>query len=187
MQKRMSELFSYLDATRERLVETASTINPAFAAMRPRNNAWSPEQNMAHLAMVEERIAGLVARSVAWARDNGIGPESSDDSMMSSLDKFGVADAAFKLEAPAAVAPDARPIAESLASLESSRARLKQALTEGQGIDLTQVKRPHQALGELDLYQWTLFVGQHEERHRRQIEKTLSETMEQAAECAPIV
>jgi len=27
--------------------------------------------------------------------------------------------------------------------------------------------------GELDLYQWLIFVGQHEGRHRKQIERTL--------------
>ena len=187
MQQRTAELISYLDATRERLVEIVSAINPAFAAMKPRDNTWSAEQNVAHLAIVEERIAGLVTKSVAWARANGIGPETSDESIMSSLDKHGVADATFKIEAPSTVAPDERPIAESLSSLAASRARLKEALLDGDGLDLTQVRRTHQALGDLHLYQWVLFVGQHEERHRRQIEKTLGETMELAAECAPIV
>ena len=187
MQKRMVELTAYLDETRARLLETASSINPGFASIKPRANTWSAEQNMAHLTIVEERVEGLVTKSVAWAKANGIGPETSEESVMASLDRFGVADATFKFEAPPTVAPDAKPIAESLKSLTASRARLKEALREGDGIDLSQVKRTHLALGELDLYQWVLFVGQHEERHRRQIEKTLNETMELAAECAPIV
>jgi hypothetical protein len=187
MQKRVAELVTYLDQTRERLVETASGINPAFAAMKPRDNTWSAEQNMAHLAMVESRIAALITKSVAWAKENGIGPETSDESVMSSLDKYGVSDATFKIESPATVVPDSRPISESLASLAVSRAQLKQALLDGEGMDLTQVKRTHQAIGDIDVYQWALFVGQHEERHRKQIEKTLNDTMELAAECAPIV
>lgn len=31
----------------------------------------------------------------------------------------------------------------------------------------------HPLLGELDLYQWLIFVGQHEGRHKKQIERTL--------------
>jgi hypothetical protein len=37
------------------------------------------------------------------------------------------------------------------------------------------------------MYQWALFVAQHEERHRRQMERTLADVTERAAECAPIV
>jgi uncharacterized damage-inducible protein DinB len=187
MQKRTAELITYLDATRARLVETASAINPAFAAMKARENTWSVEQNVAHLAIVEDGVARLVSKSVAWAKANGIGPEVSEESMMSSLDKYGIADATFKLEAPSTVAPDARPIADSLNSLAASRGRLKEALLDGDGLDLTQVRRIHPAMGDIDVYQWVLFVAQHEERHRRQIEKTLGETVELAAECAPIV
>jgi hypothetical protein len=187
MQKRTAELFSYLDATRERLIETVAVINPAFAAMKPRENAWSAEENVAHLAITEDRVAGLVAKLVAWAKANGVGPETSDESVMSSLDEFGIADAAFKRDAPATVAPVARPIAESLSSLVASRARLKEALMSASGLDLTKVKQKHPAMGEIDLYQWVLFVGQHEERHRRQIERTLNEATELVAECAPIV
>jgi hypothetical protein len=187
MQKKMAELLEYLDATRQRLVETVADINPTFAAMKPHDNVWSVEQNMSHLAIVEAGVARLVAKSVDWAKANGIGPETSDESMMASLDEFGIADARFRRESPSGVAPDERPIADSLSSLAASRVRLKEALLVGQGLDLTLVKRPHPAMGDIDLYQWALFVAQHEERHRRQIENTLGEATELAAECAPIV
>jgi hypothetical protein len=187
MQKRTAELLSYLDETRARLVKTAADINPTFAAMKPRDNTWTVEQNMSHLAIVEEGVARLLAKSVAWARETGVGPSTPDDSMMTSLDKFGIADATFKRESPSGVAPDDRPIADSLASLALSRARLKETLLDGENLDLTQVTRPHPAMGDIDLYQWVLFIGQHEERHRRQIERTLTELTELAAECAPIV
>ncbi len=187
MQPRVAQLVSYLDVTRDRLLNTVTPLTPVVAAMKVRADTWSAEENVAHLAIVEDRVAALVSKSVAWAKANGIGPATSDASFMSSLDKFGVTDAKFKLEAPSTVAPDARPIADSLAALASSRARLKDALIDGDALDLAQVKRTHQAMGDLDLYQWALFVAQHEERHRRQIEKTLGDAMELAAECAPIV
>jgi DinB family protein len=187
MNKTTAELLSHLDTTRQALIETVSPINPAFAGMKPRDKSWSVEQNMSHLAIVEDGVARLLAKSVAWAKANGIGRDASDDSMLASLDQFGIADAKFKRESPSGVVPDERPIADSLSSLASSRVRLKDVLLDGDGLDLTKVTRPHPAMGDIDLYQWVLFVGQHEERHRRQIERTLTELTEMVAESAPIV
>ena len=84
--------------------------------------------------------------------------------------------------------PDSeKTIDDSLASLLMSRERLRDVLTENCDVDLASIKRPHPLLRDLDMYQWALFVAQHEERHRRQIERTLAEATERAAECAPIV
>ena len=188
MRQRLVDLFSYMDETRERLVATVSDINPMVAAVKPHGETWSVEENMAHLAKVEEGVARLVAKSVDWAKTNDVGRETSDESIMSSLDRYALTTAAPKLKAPAMVAPEAdKPLAESLAALASSRSRLKDSLTAGDGLDLCGVKRAHPVLGEIDMYQWTLFVAQHEERHRIQIERTLNDVTERAAECAPIV
>ena len=188
MRQRLAELIDYMDATRARLLETARGVSPSMAGIKPRGDSWSAEDNMAHLAVVETGVARLVAKSVEWAKANGIGPDTSDDSIMSSLDEFGLVEAKFRRESPSSVAPPpAKPIEESIAELEASRVRLKDALMSGEGIDLSQVKRPHPALGDIDMHQWALFVAQHEERHRRQIEKTLDEVTEICAESAPIV
>jgi hypothetical protein len=188
MRQQLAELFSYMDETRDKLVGTAQSINPAFAGVRPKQDGWTAEENLAHLAIVEDRVSRLVAWGVDWAKTNGIGPETSDESIMSSLDEHGVADATVKMQAPPTVAPpEGRPIDESLTSLAASRPRLKEALIAGQGLDLSSVKRGHQALGDINLYQWALFVAQHEERHRRQIEKAMGEVTAMAAESAPIV
>ncbi len=188
MRQRLAEVIGYMDATRAKLFETARGVSPSMAGIKPRGDTWSVEDNMAHLAVVESGVARLVAKSVEWAKANGIGPETSDDSIMSTLDRYGLADAKFKLQAPSGVVPPpAKPIEESISELESSRSRLKEALVSGDGIDLTQVKRPHPVLGDIDMYQWALFLAQHEERHRRQIEKTLDEVTELCAESAPIV
>jgi len=186
--RRLDELLRYLDATRARLFATAAEINPAFASIRPRSDAWSAAETMAHLALVEEGVARLITRSVAWARSHGIGPEESDESIMSSLDRFNMTEPARKMAAPSIVTPeDEASIEQSLTSLRASRQRLREALIDGSDLDLSAVKRPHAVMGELNVYQWALFVGQHEERHRKQIERTIREVTELAAESAPIV
>src|SRR5665647_1422498 len=105
MKQRLAELVSYMDATRERLVATVREINPTFSGVRPRGDTWSVEENLAHLAMSEERIARLVADGVEWAKANGVGPATSDESVMSSLDQFSVAAPTTRRQAPPSVSP----------------------------------------------------------------------------------
>ena len=186
--RRMAELFSYMDETRQRLIETAAAINPTLASIRPRGGSWSIAEILEHLAKVEGGIAQLVERSIEWARTHDIAPSSSDASIMASLDEFRLAQPVTKLTAPDIVTPLQDATAEeSLESLSRSRERLKAALIGGADLELTTVKRPHRVLGEIDMFQWALFVAQHEERHRTQIERTIDEVTERAAECAPIV
>ena len=186
---RVAELLAYMDEMRRRLLETAMHVNPSFASIRPRSGAWSAEENLAHLAKVEGSVANLIERSVEWARTHEVGPETSGgESVLSSLDEFGMAEGKTILTAPETVAPESGiPIEKSLEALKQSRERLRTALIAGCDLDLSSVKRPHRVMGELNIYQWALFVAQHEERHRRQMDRAMEEVTERAAECAPIV
>jgi hypothetical protein len=188
MRQRLAELLSYMDSTRKGLLETVNNLNPSFAGVRPRGESWSAEENLAHLALVEERIARLIEEGVQWARDNGVGPEESDESIMSSLDRFSLAEVVEKRKSPATITPEeGRTVEESVEALVGWRARLRAALLASQGLDLTQVTKPHPVAGAMSMYQWGLFVAQHEERHRKQIERTMDEVTELCAESAPIV
>ncbi len=187
VQKRLSEIIEYLDVTRARLLDSVSRVNPAFAEIRPGDKAWSVAEILTHLALVEAGVAKLVARSVLWGKEKGVGPETSEESVLSSLDGSPIAEPARPMTAPERVVPphDCR-MSEALRSLASSRRALTDAFLEGDGMDLSVITRPHVILGELNLYQWGVFIGKHEARHTRQIERTLHELTEGAAESAPI-
>lgn len=188
MNRRLTELLALLDTNRAALRATTRDMSPAFATMRPRAEDWSAAEVVEHLAIVEDAISRLIAKAVKQARESGVGPSTSDESILSSLDKYHLTEAVEKQQAPPNIVPDKNtPIDASLAILEQKRNDLKETLTSSADLDLSLVKRPHPRLGELNLYQWALFVAQHEERHRRQIERTLDEVTERAAECAPIV
>jgi hypothetical protein len=188
LNRRLEEIMDYMDSTRAALLATTAQVNRTFASIRPHRGVWSVADNLAHLALVEEGVARMVAKSVDWARAHGIGPEQSDESLLSSLDQYELTTPVIKRQAPAMVAPDVpKTIDESLTSLNLSRERLRAALLAGADLDLSAVKRPHASFGEINIYQWALFVAQHEERHRKQIERTMAEATELASECAPIV
>jgi uncharacterized damage-inducible protein DinB len=182
---RLGQLLGYMDETRTQLMHTVENINPSFASIRPREGAWSAAENLAHLAKVEAGVAGLLEKSVAWARSNDVGSPQSQDSVFTEPGRVQIPD---KLEAPEMVRPEEdMPIEISVDSLRRSRERIREALLSSADLDLSSVKRPHRVLGELDMYKWVEFVAQHEERHRKQIDRTMGEVTERAAECAPIV
>lgn len=185
----LAELFAYMDRTRDALMDYAMKMNASFAQIRPHQDAWSAADILAHLALVESFVAGMVAEALARARSDGVtGPSASAGSVLGSLDKWRVPEPVTKIVASPRVTPrEPKSVENSLASLAESRDRLKRALAEASDIDLSAIKRPHPVLHDLDMYQWALFVAQHEERHRLQMERTLAEVTELAAESAPIV
>ena len=59
--------------------------------------------------------------------------------------------------------------AAALAALAESRRALTDAASAADGLALGTITFPHPLMGSLTLYQWILFVGQHELRHAGQI------------------
>jgi hypothetical protein len=89
--------------------------------------------------------------------------------MMRSLDWFPIIDGA-KRQAPEIVVPRAEARAPEVHdALRRSRADLHAALRLGDGLALAEVTATHPALGVINVYQWVLFIGQHEARHARQV------------------
>jgi hypothetical protein len=127
-----------------------------------------------HLRMVESGIARLITKRVGQAKDGGLGEEKSTSSVMPSFESHKQKLEREVLQSPTTVLP--RPnvdIGEALDGLESSREALRAAVVLGSGLSLGDIKHTHPVLGELDLYQWLIFLGNHEGRHKKQIERTL--------------
>ena len=75
-----------------------------------------------------------------------------------------------RIDAPASVTPQDVPSAEDAQRLlEESRAMLRSAIAEADGLALGLIMHPHPVVGEINLYEWILFVGLHEQRHLPQI------------------
>jgi hypothetical protein len=78
------------------------------------------------------------------------------------------------MQSPPTVVPRANiDINDAVEGLEGSREALRAAAVSANGLSIGEIKHTHVILGELDLYQWLIFVGEHEGRHRKQIERTL--------------
>ena len=171
MHPRLAELSEHLAQQRRDLLDVASAVPTERWQTRPAPDRWSVSEIFEHLHRVERGAAAVLAKRIAKARAEGEHPAESDtSSVLGTLDRFRVSQLDRKLVAPELVVPTENPdrgTAERM--LAESRAALLAAMASGDGLALGEIKHTHLRFGELDLYQWILFVAEHEKRHGNQL------------------
>ena len=171
----MAEIATYLEETRAKIVRAVAPLSPEDAARRPSPEAWSVDEILTHLSLVEPGVAKRVAKSVGKAKGEGLERETSVASVLGSLDGPALDRLNEKQVAPEFVEPKTvLSMSEALAALALSRESLRHAMGEADGWALEKVVAPHPRLGTIDMYQWLLFLGHHERRHLAQIERTVA-------------
>lgn len=171
MHPRLAELLAYAELQRAVLLEAVALIPEPMRDRRLDPATWSVAEVLEHLHRVETGIARLLTRSVERARAAGLHPETDGGSVLGSLDTLRLLDRSFRISAPEPVMPRGElTAAQAIAALTESRRALVSALVAGDGLALGRIAHPHPLLGSLNLYQWVLFVGQHEARHAGQLQ-----------------
>jgi hypothetical protein len=123
-----------------------------------------------HLAIVEQRIAKLIAREVASAREKGLGAERETTPVSSMLPLERVIDRRRRFVAGDAAKPRGElDAAAAWTKFEDARRAVRDALLAADGLALAELSAPHPVLGSLNFYQWFLFVAGHEARHALQV------------------
>jgi hypothetical protein len=174
MHARLAETMSFVEEKRREVLRSIEGVPGDRLCRRAATDGWSVAEILEHLRMVESGVARLITKRVGQAKEAGLGEEKSTGSVMPSFEPYSTVLEKAVLQSPAAVQP--RPnidISEALEGLEGSREALRAAVVSASGFALGEIKHTHPVLGELDLYQWLIFLGQHEGRHKNQIERTL--------------
>jgi hypothetical protein len=175
MHARLAEAMDYVEEKRKELLESFRATSEEKLHYRISESSWTVAQILEHLRLVEAGVARLVSKRVRQAREAGLSEERSTESIMPSFDPYRTKLETAVLQSPEPVRPrldvDHR---EAVAGLETSRQALRGAAAEANGLALGEIKHTHPVLGDLDLYQWLIFLGGHEERHKKQIERTLN-------------
>jgi DinB superfamily len=175
MHTRLAELLDATEEARRALLARVSSLDaPALA--RHENGGWSVAEILEHLAIVEAGTVRLLARRLERAKEQGLGRETDDASLLHSLDAFDLTNPRQPMEAPEIVRPSAaQPAAVSLDRLAESRAALRALVAAADGYALEGVRATHARLGDISMYEWVLFLGQHERRHLSQITRILGQ------------
>ncbi len=176
MQPRLQELVEVLERERAAVLESAASLPRAQWSRRPAADRWSVCEVAVHLYRVEQGVARMIAKRAAQARAAGHPPERETGSVLGALDGRHVADRTPALVAPALVNPDDPPDADgAMRILAESRSALLESISSADGLALGAIRHTHPVLGEIDLYQWILFVAQHEARHRAQLDEIVQQ------------
>ena len=171
MHPRIAELLTYVQLQRVALFDAVGFIPEPLRDRRIDADTWSVAEVLEHLYLVESGIAHLFTRTLERAKAAGLAPESDVGSVLATLDTLRLTDRSRRMNAPELVMPRGElTAAQGTVGLTESRQALIFALRAADGLALGQVTRVHPTVGPLNLYQWVLFVGQHEVRHAGQLQ-----------------
>ena len=160
----------YAEAQRQVLMAAVASVpeplrGPAAEPryMVRRRGAGAPASRRAR----DRAARGAAARDRARRRE---AEETEAGSLLHSLDHLRLTEGGEPLPAPEFVQPrGALTSSAAVLALVESRAALRAAVAQGDGLALGTISVPHVAYGPLTLYEWILFLGQHEARHAGQI------------------
>jgi uncharacterized damage-inducible protein DinB len=176
MHSRLAELSERLAAQRRELLDVASAVPGDRWPTRPGDDRWSVSEILQHLHQVETGCAAVLAKRIGQAREAGHPAERESSSVLGTLDQYRVSQHDRKLVAPERVQPAENPDRETIVRrLAESRAGLLAAMASGDGLALGEIRHTHPRFGELDLYQWCLFVAEHEKRHVTQLREVAAQ------------
>ena len=171
MHPRLAELAEHLAQQRRALLDVAASVPTDSWQTRPgEGDTWSVSEVLEHLYRVERGAAAVLTKRIAKAREAGHPEETESSSVLGTVEPFRVSELDRKLVAPELVTPTENPDRDTVVRLlTESRAALDAAIASGDGLALGSIKHTHLRFGELDLYQWLLFVAEHEKRHTAQL------------------
>ncbi len=177
MHQTLAEIVEQVEADRHALIAASGHLTQAQLDYRLDPERWSVGENLDHLALVEKGIARILQKKIAEAQASGAPAKLDAPSQIASLDQYQITGTANRRRAPDGIIPrHAVAKAELFDALEQTRRDVREAVNALADYDLSAHTFPHPFIGALNLYQWLLFIGQHERRHLNQINSILTDT-----------
>jgi uncharacterized damage-inducible protein DinB len=170
----IAEIFDLIEKSQARFIARVADLSEAQEQYRPEAGGWTIAEIVEHVSIVDDQLLRLTHKLLKQAEASGaqasadgrIGPISLKQAEERQGEKFKAPEQA-EPRGGARVAESLAKIRQSLDGLCALRPRLEAA-------DLSQVSFPHLAFGPLNLYEWLVLIGVHQDRHRGQIEAVMS-------------
>jgi len=171
----LDEIFAHLDEVRNELTGKVRGLEESQLNQRCDGAGWCPEELVEHLSITEGSITKVVERLLAKSEElNNPPPAEGKIDPPVKFTSVVRQTELNKVEAPERIRPQGGvPVSESLERLERSRGHIKSLRSRMEAVDLSEAKFPHPVMGELNLYQWLIFISEHEARHLAQMENIL--------------
>ena len=174
MNVRLGEIVSEIEDTRKSLYSIVGGLSQKEFDEPSDPDVWSISKILHHLYLVETQITKLLKKQIEKAEKRGIGPDPEKKSIIGCLDSFAFEAGETKLKAPSITVPQQYiKKGELMESLQCSRTELLDIVSKASSYNLSELLFPHPIFGKLNMYQWILFVGKHENHHMVQIENII--------------
>jgi uncharacterized damage-inducible protein DinB len=166
----IADILAAGEQAQARFIAAVSNLTEAQANFRPDENQWTIAEIAEHVSIVNEGFLRLAHKLLREAEAGGKPPKADLNLGHTILDENGNQPPPF--QAPDRVRPQGGvSIADSLAKMRASLAGFAEIQSRLEAVDLSEPMFPHPAIGPINAYQWMVLLGEHEDRHRGQIER----------------
>jgi uncharacterized damage-inducible protein DinB len=163
------KIASFLDETREKLLDATRHLSPTQLQYKPAPDRWSVAECLEHLTIVETAVLGNIQNAIKGEAGSPQ-PAMTDDALMQIINNRST-----RSRAPERIVPTGRlPHDQLVGEFEAARKRTTDFVSST-NVPLRQFAFPHARFGQVDCYQWLLLVAGHGDRHRQQVEEVIAD------------
>ncbi len=173
MPARRPEAVRVLEVSAEAFRRAQAEVSEAAWSARPAPDRWSPAELVEHLALVETSTLKLVTRKLFAepAPAEALAEAAGKTERLTAFQESPTRRVAPDFVTPRGKWPGR---GECVAAFEEARAAMIEAYRNAPA-DLERYAAPHPMLGQLDGFQWALFLALHLERHLGQLRERVAE------------
>jgi len=166
----IADILASNERAQAQFMTAVSNLSEAQANFRPDENQWTIAEIVEHVSIVNDGFLRLTHKLLKEAESAARPPRDDLNLGHTSLDENGQQREPF--QAPERVRPKGGVnVEDSLAKMRMAMAGFADIQPRLEGVDLSEQVFPHPALGPFNAYQWMVLLGEHEDRHRAQIER----------------
>jgi hypothetical protein len=172
----IADIFEMIEKADARFTASIAGLTEPQENFRPAPDRWTIAENAEHISIVNSGFLRLTYKLLKQA-------EAAPKPAIADLELLPVTMTdegelkPGKWSAPEMVLPQGGVrIADAVAKNRSVIDEIFNLRSRLESVDLSGQSWKHPALGQLNLYQWLLLLGEHEERHRLQIEAVKAST-----------
>ena len=170
----IADIMAANERAQARFNAAVSTLSESQADFRPDENQWTIAEIVEHVSIVNDGFLRLTHKLLKEAESAPRPPMDDLNLGHTSLDENGQHHPG-PFQAPDRVRPQGGArIEDSLAKMEATLAGLMEIQSRLEAVDLSEQMFPHPFLGPINAYQWLVLLGEHEDRHRGQIDRLKS-------------
>ncbi len=166
----IADILAANERAQERFDAAVANLSEAQENFRHAEDRWTIAEIAEHVGIVNDGFLRITHKLLKEAEAAGKPPKSDLNLGPTLADENGEQPGPF--QAPERVQPKGGArVAESLAKMRASLAGFAEIQSRLEAVDLSEQAFPHPAFGPLSAYQWLILLGEHEDRHRGQIER----------------